>query len=191
MNARPVTTDDQAMLLFGLRHSGGSPKDVEAAAKDSWPCNEAMEGGRPGPTCQAMPTRRARRCGCCRTRAALQVTDAAYRRGVQFLVKTRAKDGTWHVPSRAPKFQPYFESGFPYGHDQWISAAATARAVVVLAGSSARGRIGLHDGRRARTVDTIALAAPSRYRFRDCSPPHPNCRRHSGQPRRTSKYPCR
>jgi squalene cyclase len=58
--------------------------------------------------------------------------DPDYQRGVQFLLGTRAKDGSWHVASRAPKFQPYFESGFPYSHDQWISAAATARAVVVL-----------------------------------------------------------
>lgn len=29
------------------------------------------------------------------------------------------------VRSRAIKFQPYFESGLPYGHDQWISVAAT------------------------------------------------------------------
>ena len=35
--------------------------------------------------------------------------------------------------SRAPEFQPYFESGFPYGHDQWISASATAWATMALA----------------------------------------------------------
>ena len=34
-------------------------------------------------------------------------------------------------------FRPYFESGFPHGHDQWISAAATnwaAMALVAAAG---------------------------------------------------------
>ena len=63
----------------------------------------------------------------------LSPNDPVYRRGVQFLLNTRQKDGSWRVRSRAPKFQPYFESGFPYGHDQWISSAATARAVVALA----------------------------------------------------------
>jgi hypothetical protein len=38
------------------------------------------------------------------------------------------------VKSRAVKFQPYFESGFPYGHDQWISASATAWATVAISG---------------------------------------------------------
>jgi hypothetical protein len=28
--------------------------------------------------------------------------------------------------------QPYFESAFPYGHDQWISAAATNWAAMAL-----------------------------------------------------------
>jgi hypothetical protein len=37
------------------------------------------------------------------------------------------------VASRAPKLQPYFESAFPYGHDQWISVAATSFAVMALA----------------------------------------------------------
>jgi len=30
-------------------------------------------------------------------------------------------------------FQPYFESGFPHGDDQWISAAATSWAAMALA----------------------------------------------------------
>ena len=30
------------------------------------------------------------------------------------------------------KIQPYFESGFPYGHDQWISQSGTAWATLAL-----------------------------------------------------------
>jgi hypothetical protein len=30
------------------------------------------------------------------------------------------------------KIQPYFESGFPYSHDQWISQTGTAWAVMAL-----------------------------------------------------------
>ena len=59
-------------------------------------------------------------------------SDAAYRRGIAYLLKTQLADGSWHVPSRAPKFQPYFQSGFPHDHDQWISAAATAWATMAL-----------------------------------------------------------
>ncbi len=63
----------------------------------------------------------------------LQPADAAYARGVQYLLATQWQDGSWYVRSRAPKFQPYFQSGFPFDHDQWISSAATSWAVRALA----------------------------------------------------------
>jgi len=50
---------------------------------------------------------------------------------------TQFPDGSWYVRSRSPKLQPYFQSAFPYEHDQWISAAATARAVMALAPAAA------------------------------------------------------
>jgi ankyrin repeat protein len=62
----------------------------------------------------------------------LPAADATVRRGVAFLVGTQAKDGSWFVKSRAMKIQPYFESGFPYGHDQWISQSGTAWATLAL-----------------------------------------------------------
>jgi hypothetical protein len=31
-----------------------------------------------------------------------------------------------------PVAEPYFDSGFPYGEDQWISAAGTAWATMAL-----------------------------------------------------------
>src|SRR5207302_3601012 len=60
-------------------------------------------------------------------------SDPVYRRGVAYLVRTQLDDGSWHVSSRSPKFQPYFQSGFPHDHDQWISASATAWATMGLA----------------------------------------------------------
>jgi hypothetical protein len=57
---------------------------------------------------------------------------AAYKRGVKYLLDTQWNDGSWYVRSRSPKFQPYFQSGFPYDHDQWISATATAWAAMAL-----------------------------------------------------------
>ena len=60
-------------------------------------------------------------------------TDPAFQKGVRYLLSTQHADGSWYVRSRAVKFQPYFESGFPYGHDQWISAMATGWATAALA----------------------------------------------------------
>ena len=66
-------------------------------------------------------------------------SDAAYSKGVQFLLKTQLEDGSWFVRSRAPKFQPYFEGGFPYGQNQWISSMATGWATAALAGGIKTG----------------------------------------------------
>jgi ankyrin repeat protein len=63
----------------------------------------------------------------------VSVSDTAYRRGVEYLLRTQFNDGSWHVVSRAVKFQPYFQSGFPHDHDQWISASGTAWAAMGLA----------------------------------------------------------
>ena len=56
-----------------------------------------------------------------------------YEKGVAYLLRTQLEDGTWFVRSRAFGFQPYFESGFPHGTDQFISASATAWAAIALA----------------------------------------------------------
>jgi ankyrin repeat protein len=54
-------------------------------------------------------------------------------KAVKFLRGTQNEDGSWHVVSRATKFQQYFQSGFPYEHDQWISTMATGWAANALA----------------------------------------------------------
>jgi hypothetical protein len=63
----------------------------------------------------------------------LPLTDPVYKRGIAFLLKTQLEDGAWYVKSRAMPLQPFFESGFPHGHDQWISAAGTNWAAMALA----------------------------------------------------------
>jgi ankyrin repeat protein len=62
----------------------------------------------------------------------LKASDPAYQRGVAFLLRTQFPDGSWYVRSRVAKFQPSFQSGFPFDHDQWISSAGTAWAVMAL-----------------------------------------------------------
>src|SRR6185369_9787065 len=66
-------------------------------------------------------------------KAGVSPSDAAYQRGVTFLLTTQAANGSWRVTSRAPKLQAYFNSGFPYAGDQWISAWATGWAAMALA----------------------------------------------------------
>jgi ankyrin repeat protein len=132
MNTLPTTTDDYAMRLLGLQRSG-APQNYVAEAGKALMVRQRADGGWGGNTNLASDAFATSEALCAVLDAGMLSTkDPDYIRGVQFLLGTRAKDGSWHVASRAPKFQPYFESGFPYGHDQWISAATTARAVVAL-----------------------------------------------------------
>jgi ankyrin repeat protein len=63
----------------------------------------------------------------------LAAASGVYQKGVAYLLCTQLEDGTWFVRSRAFGFQPYFESGFPHGADQFISASATSWAAIALA----------------------------------------------------------
>lgn len=133
LEAQPKTTDDRAMLLAGLKWSGASPGRVEAAAL-ALLSEQRADGGWAGN--QYLATDAYATGGALDAlfqSGKLAANDAAYRRGVDFLLRTQRPDGSWYVKSRAVKFQPYFQSGFPYDHDQWISASATAVAVIAIA----------------------------------------------------------
>lgn len=62
----------------------------------------------------------------------ISVGHEAWIKGVEYLLKTQEDDGSWHVASRAKPDQVYFESGFPHGKDQFISAFATGWAADAL-----------------------------------------------------------
>ena len=59
-------------------------------------------------------------------------TSTVYQRGLSFLLKSQFDDGSWLIVSRARGTQPYVESGFPHGTNQFISAAGTAWATTAL-----------------------------------------------------------
>ena len=131
--ATPQTNEDRAFHLFGL-HWSGADKATKQKAITQLLAQQRSDGGwaqLPTMTSDAFATGQSlvalHRAG------GLPTTDPAYQRGVQYLLKTSKPDGTWHVQSRSFPFQKQFESGFPYGKDQWISAAATSWAVMALA----------------------------------------------------------
>ena len=65
--------------------------------------------------------------------------DARYQGGVRYLVDSQMEDGSWLVRTRSPSFQPYFDSDFPHGYDQFISAAASNWAVMALLPAAVMG----------------------------------------------------
>jgi ankyrin repeat protein len=65
--------------------------------------------------------------------AGVRPSDQAYRKGVTFLLGSQYQDGSWLVKTHSFPVQRYFESGFPFGRHQWISAAGTSWASLAIA----------------------------------------------------------
>src|SRR5262249_47360458 len=127
MKAQPKTTDERVFQLFGLAWGGVKP-DNEIIKKA---VGELLAEQRPNGGWAQIPSLPSDAYATGQVLTALmqagavRLSDPACRRGVEFLLKTQLEDGSWYVKSRAVPLQPYFEGGFPHGHDQWISAAAT------------------------------------------------------------------
>jgi len=136
LEAKPKTTDDRAMLLLGEKWAGVSEQKVQQAAKGLLAIQRADGGWAGNPHLESDAYSTGESLYALQESGTLRAGDAAYRNAVAFLLKTQHADGSWHVKSRAVKFQPYFQSGFPYDHDQWISAAGTAWATMALASSA-------------------------------------------------------
>jgi ankyrin repeat protein len=134
----PVTSDDLAMQIAGL-HWAGAP--VTSPAKALAARQRADGGWAQNPNLQSDAFATGEALWALRECGALTPADAAYKRGVDYLLNTEWPDGYWYVRSRAPKIQPYFQSGFPFEHDQWISSAATAWAVMALAPSMEKEKL--------------------------------------------------
>jgi hypothetical protein len=131
LEAKLATTDDRVMQILGLKWSDADPKAIARFAQDLIALQRA-DGGWAGNRHLASDAYATGETLYALHQGGVAASHAAYRKGVQYLMRTQIKDGSWFVRSRAPKFQPYFESGFPHGHDQWISAAATAWATAAL-----------------------------------------------------------
>lgn len=130
--AGPGSTQDEAFKLLGLIWARASDREVESQAQrllalqrddGGWGqlSTMASDAYATGQALYALSTSNA-------TRA-----ERAHQRGIAYLLRSQLEDGTWLVRSRAFGFQPYFESGFPHGVDQFISASATAWAAIALA----------------------------------------------------------
>ncbi len=63
----------------------------------------------------------------------LATRDAAYRKGLRYLLAGQLADGSWHVKTRSKSIQTYYESGYPHGEDQFISISAAGWATTALA----------------------------------------------------------
>jgi hypothetical protein len=129
---KAATNDDMAMQIAGLHWAGGDTATIAALAKVLIATQHSDGGWAQNRYLASDPYATGEALYALHEAGILKPSDAVYQRGVKFLLANQCEDGSWYVRSRAPKFQPYFQSGFPFDHDQWISAMATSWAVRAL-----------------------------------------------------------
>lgn len=130
-SVKPGTNEERTMQLLGLAWAKVGGSESKAAMK------ALLAEQRPDGGWGQLPTLESDAYATGQALVALQASgvqqaDRAFQRGVAFLLRTQRPDGSWLVRSRSVPFQPYKESGFPYGKDQWISAAGTSWAAMAL-----------------------------------------------------------
>jgi ankyrin repeat protein len=131
----PRTTEDRAFQLLGLGWARAGKPAIQRAAQ-ALVSEQRADGGwaqLPSMSSDAYATGQA--LVALEESGALTISDPAYKRGVDYLLKTQLADGSWFVKTRALPIQQHFDSGFPHGKDQFISAAASNWAAIALARS--------------------------------------------------------
>lgn len=139
-SANAVDTEDQVFRLR-LAHELKLPSDKldrfvqrllsEQEADGGWAQNRQMKSDAYATGSVLVALREAGGLSC---------QHSAWLRGLGYLLRTQKPDGSWHVVSRAKPLMEYFESGFPHGKDQFISALATGWATEALLMSLAHER---------------------------------------------------
>jgi len=127
----PKTNDDRSWRLLGLAWAGKDKRAIQNGLRELLAAQRSDGGWSDIPSIGSTAYATGLALVALNT-AGFSVSESAYQRGVQFLLSTQLEDGSWYVKTRALGFQPYFETGFPHGPDQWISAAATNWATMAL-----------------------------------------------------------
>jgi ankyrin repeat protein len=131
LSAPVADTEDRALRLLGLTWAGASGEERKQPAAD------LLAQQRPDGGWAELPTLGSDAYATGQALFALfqngvPVTDPAYRRGVQFLVRTQDDDGSWFVNKRAIPANNFFDTTFPHGQSQYISHLATSWALMAL-----------------------------------------------------------
>jgi hypothetical protein len=136
LSASPATTEERVMQLLGLAWAKTPEQDLRIPAR-ALLAQQRPDGGwaqLPSLDSDAYATGQA--LVALHASGQLRPADRAYQQAVAFLLRTQRPDGSWLVRTRSVPFQPYKESGFPHGKDQWISAAGTSWAVMALSATT-------------------------------------------------------
>lgn len=139
-NAEPAGTEDHVFKVLGLIWGGGSHEAVRKSASQLLTLQRSDGGWGQIAALPSDAYATGQALVALRQSGIVALDNAHYQRGLKYLLQSQLEDGSWLVRTRSPSFQPYFDSDFPHGYDQFISAAATNWAVMALLPASGAGR---------------------------------------------------
>jgi N-acyl-D-amino-acid deacylase len=128
---KPGDTEDQVFHLRALVAAGADAKAVAEARR-------ALLGAQlPDGSWRQLPSRPGDAYATATALLALRHAgvkpdDAAFRKGVAYLVRTQTREGAWIVPTRSKPIQKWFDNGDPGGKSQFISFLATGWSTLAL-----------------------------------------------------------
>lgn len=130
--SKPTDLNQRIFRYRGLGWAGASPSELRRETSALVSLQRPDGGWAPLPTLESDSWTTGHLLVALHEAGGLSTSDPSYQRGVEFLLRTQFEDGSWWVKSRTWPFQPHFDSGFPHGKDQWISAGGTAWAAMAL-----------------------------------------------------------
>jgi ankyrin repeat protein len=128
----PRETEDRAFRLLGLAWAKADRSHVREATGELLREQREDGGWAQLPTLKSDAYATGQVLFALHEGGGLPADHPAYRRGVEFLLKTQWADGSWFVPTRSFPIQPFVGARFPHGRSQFISAAATGWATLAL-----------------------------------------------------------
>jgi ankyrin repeat protein len=137
LESKPArATEERAYQIIGLKWAGADRATLQRFAR------ELKAAQRPDGGWSWLPGRDSEVYSTAQALVALREggvgeIDPGWQRGLAFLLKAQQPDGSWRMTSRlnppAPLSPPYFDAGYPEGHNQFISMTAAGWAVMALA----------------------------------------------------------
>lgn len=131
-NSVSQNNEDQTFQLLGLAWANAGQQSLQKMAQRLMAQQRKDGGWGQEPTLASDAYATGQALTALHQAGGVPITHRAYQRGVNYLLADQATDGSWAVVTRAFPFQKQFEGGFPYGYDQWISAAASSWATMAL-----------------------------------------------------------
>jgi hypothetical protein len=143
VKAKPEDNEDRVFRLLALKETEAPQEDIAAAVKEllakqkddgGWSQLDSRDSEKSQPEGATKSDAYATGTAlvALHTVGGQATSDAAFQRGLRYLLKTQLDDGSWRVTTRSRPFQTYYESGFPHGADQFISCAASGWATWAL-----------------------------------------------------------